>query len=226
MTVDNILEEIKKAERIVILTHENPDGDAIGSSLAMYKTLEKMGKQADLIIPEVPRVFNFLPGIDKIKKEGSNEPYDLAIALDAATLKMLNGWGKYFETAKVKIVIDHHGTNTMYGDINFVNPDAPACAQIMLVILENFGIEITKEIEKKYAKKTNALILCAQYKPFDFLCKVLEFVCIEKKVKLPQNIIQDLRKTALAREIFCSEREIDELFTKCDLTNKNKLYTI
>ncbi len=104
--------------------------------------------------------------------------------------------------------------------------EAVVLTPLQAAALNSRGIEITKEIEKKYAKKTNALILCAQYKPFDFLCKVLEFVCIEKKVKLPQNIIQDLRKTALAREIFCSEREIDELFTKCGLTNKNKLYTI
>ena len=146
MTLDNIFEEIKKAEKIVILTHENPDGDAIGSSLAMYKALVKMGKAPDLIIPEFPRVFNFLPEADKIKKVGSNEPYDLAIALDVAALKMLNGWSNYFETAKIKIVIDHHGTNTMYGDINFVNPDAPAVAQVLIHIIEYFGVEIDKEI--------------------------------------------------------------------------------
>ena len=146
MTLDNILEEIKKAERIVILTHENPDGDAIGSSLAMYKALINMGKTPDLIIPELPRIFNFLPDADKIKKQGSSEPYDLAIALDVATIKMLNGWANYFETAKVKIVIDHHGTNTMYGDINFVNPDAPAAAQVLIHIIEHLGIEIDREI--------------------------------------------------------------------------------
>lgn len=146
MTLDNILEEIKKAEKIVILTHENPDGDAIGSSLAMYMALERMGKKPDIIIPELPRIYNFLPCVDKIKKQGLNEPYDLAIALDAATIKMLNGWANYFETAKMKIVIDHHGTNTMYGDINFVNPDSPAAAQVLIHIIEYFGVEIDKEI--------------------------------------------------------------------------------
>ena len=94
MTLDNILEEIKKAKKIVILTHENPDGDAVGSSLAMYMTLVKMGKEPDLIIPELPRVFRFLPNADKIKTEGSEEPYDLAISLDSATIKMLNGLEK------------------------------------------------------------------------------------------------------------------------------------
>lgn len=146
MTLDNMLEEIKNANSIIILTHENPDGDAIGSSLAMYMALKQMGKTPDLIIPEFPRTFKFLPCADEVKKEGKSEAYDLAIAVDCATIKMLNGWANYFEEARTKIVIDHHGTNTMYGDINFVNPDAPAAAQVLITIFESFGIEITKEI--------------------------------------------------------------------------------
>lgn len=145
-TLDNILEEINKAQTIVILTHENPDGDAIGTALALYNALKKYGKTPDIIIPEYPNIFRFLPGTDEIKVESNIEKYDLAISVDCATIKMLNGFAKYFENAKMKISIDHHGTNTMYGDINYVNPDAPACAQIMLVILEHFKIEISKEI--------------------------------------------------------------------------------
>ena len=68
MTLDDILEQINQAEKIVILTHENPDGDAIGSSLAMYHALKDYGKNPDLVIPEHPRVFDCLPGIIEIKK--------------------------------------------------------------------------------------------------------------------------------------------------------------
>ncbi len=146
MTLDNILEEIKKANSIVILTHENPDGDAIGSSLAMYIALKSMGKKSDIIIPDMPRIYNFLPEADKIIKQSDIEQYDLAIVLDCATVKMLNGFSKYFENSKVKVTIDHHGTNTMYGDFNYINPDSPACAQILITVLEYFGVKITKEI--------------------------------------------------------------------------------
>lgn len=145
-TLDNILEEINKAETIVILTHENPDGDAIGSSLALYNSLKQIGKNPDVIIPEYPRTFEFLPGADEIKKESDVEKYDLAISVDCATIKMLNGFVKYFEDAKTRISIDHHSTNTMFGDLNYVSPDAPACAQILLVVLEYFKVDITKEI--------------------------------------------------------------------------------
>ena len=112
----------------------------------MYHALKAYGKNPDIIIPEHSKVFNCLPGIEEIKTKTDVEHYDLAIALDCATIKMLNGFSNYFENAKVKVSIDHHGTNTMFGDYNYVNPDSPACSQILLVILEYFGIEITKDI--------------------------------------------------------------------------------
>ncbi len=147
MTLDNIKEEIKNAGKIVILTHESPDGDAIGSSLAMYNALKQLNKQVDLIIPEYPETFSFLAGAEEIKKQGEeDEKYDLAIALDAADIKRLNGFAKYFENAKVTINIDHHGSNKMFADYNFVNPDAPACCQILILVLEYLGVTITKEI--------------------------------------------------------------------------------
>lgn len=146
MTLDNILEEINKAEKIVIVVHENPDGDAIGSALAMKLALKQLNKNADVIIPIFPQTFAFLPEAEEIKKESDVEKYDLAIALDCASEKQINGCSRYFDNAKVKISIDHHSTNTMYADFNYVNQDAPACAQLLLVVFSYFNLEVTKEI--------------------------------------------------------------------------------
>lgn len=146
MTLDNIIEEINKAESIAILTHENPDGDAIGSSLALYNGLKQIGKAADIIIPEYPKVFNFLHNSKEVKKEGQNKRYDLAIALDCGDIKRLNGFAKYFDDANTRISIDHHSANTMFADYNFVNPTAPACAQILVIVLQSLGVQIDKEI--------------------------------------------------------------------------------
>ncbi len=145
-TLDEILKEIKKAEDIIILTHNNPDGDAIGSSLAVYSTLKAAGKNVEVVIPKMPRLFEFLPCADEVKKEASKEEYDLAISLDCATIKLLNGWANYFENAKTKIVIDHHSTNDMYGDLNYVELGAPACCQVLYVLFNYFNIKITPEI--------------------------------------------------------------------------------
>lgn len=145
MTLDNIKEEIQRAEKIIILTHETPDGDAIGSALAMNLALKTLGKNTDVIITEFPKVFDFLPSRKEVKEKSDIERYDLAIALDCADLKRLIG-KEYFENAKQTIVIDHHGSNNMYGDINFVNPVSPACCEILVGIFEYLDIEIDKEI--------------------------------------------------------------------------------
>lgn len=145
MTLDEILEEIKLAKNIIILTHESPDGDAIGSSLAMKLALEELGKKADVIVPEIPRLYKFLPAIDQVKKESDIKKYELAISVDCADLKRIAG-KEYFENAKKTIVIDHHGSNNMYGDLNYVNPVSPACCEILACIFDYFQIDITKEI--------------------------------------------------------------------------------
>ena len=146
MTLDEILEEIKNAEKIVILTHESPDGDAVASSLSMMHALKQLDKQADVIIPEYPRDFKFLPEADKIKSESEIKEYDLAIGVDCADLKRLVGGKEYFETAKKTIEIDHHSVNGMYADLNYVDPVSPACCQVLIGMFEYFGIEINKDL--------------------------------------------------------------------------------
>ena len=97
-TLKQIYEEIKEANSIVILSHENPDGDAVGTSLALYNALKNFGKEhVDLIIPECPETFMFLPNADQIKKSSDVENYDLAIGIDCSSLQMLCGGNKYFE---------------------------------------------------------------------------------------------------------------------------------
>ena len=118
--LSNIFDEIEKARSIVILTHKNPDGDAMSCSLAFGMMIHK---DVDIVIPNYPKRLNFLPNADKIKRKGENKVYDLAIALDTSEEKRLVGYDEYYKNAKVKINIDHHDTNTFYGDVNYVLPD-------------------------------------------------------------------------------------------------------
>ena len=146
MTLDNILEEIKKAESVVILMHENPDGDAVGSALAMHLALKQLGKNSDVLVADYPKEFSFLPAIDVIKNESDVKNYDLAITVDCATMKLLNGYVDYFNNANSTIVIDHHSSNAMYGDLNYVDQDAPACCQLLIVLFKYLKIVVTKEM--------------------------------------------------------------------------------
>ena len=146
MTLDEILEEIKKAETIVVLSHESPDGDAVSSSLSVMHAIEQLGKNVDVIIPEYPKDFKFLPGTEKILINGKEENYDLAISVDCTDIKRLAGGKEYFEPAKRTIQIDHHSVNAMFADLNYVDPVAPACCQVLIGMFEYYGINITKEI--------------------------------------------------------------------------------
>lgn len=113
----------------------------------MYHAVRQLGKDADIVIPSIPKTFKFLPGAEEIKEEGRKDfIYDLGISLDCTDIKRLKGFEEYYENAKVKISIDHHGTNTMYADYNFVEPTSPACAQVLLLVLDNLGVKIDKNI--------------------------------------------------------------------------------
>lgn len=194
MTLDKILEEIKKAETIVILAHEGPDGDAIGSSLAVSLAIQSLGKNADVIIPEHSKTFDFMPGIKNLKESSNVEKYDLAIALDCADSKILEGYSEYFEKANMRIVIDHHGSNTMYGDINFVDPVAPACCQILIGMFKYLGIELSKDmatcIMTGIVTDTGGFCHNATSETFEFAAEIL---------RLGVNVSEIFRRTLHTR---------------------------
>ena len=147
MTLDDILVEINNAETFIILTHENPDGDAIGSSIAVCLALQNMGKKAEILLKEYPANFTFLPGIENIKKEATLEKYDMAIAVDCPDIKRVSSiYHEYFESANVKVEFDHHARNTMFADYNIVDQASPACAQTLVSSFEYLNIDITKDI--------------------------------------------------------------------------------
>ena len=146
MTLDDILVELKNAKTIVILTHESPDGDAISSSLSVMHALAQFGKNADVVIPEHAKDFDFLPGADQILNNGKEEQYDLAISVDCTDLKRLAGGKEYFETAKKTVEIDHHSVNAMFADYNYVDPVSPSCCQVLIAMFGYYGVETTKEI--------------------------------------------------------------------------------
>ena len=148
MTLDEVIKQIDLANEILVLAHEQPDGDAIGSSFAMALALKNMGKNVDIFMKNIPRNFDFLPGRENVKQEPIEDKiYDLVIVLDCSSLDRLNKeYLPFFEDAKYKIEIDHHNKNTMFADLNIVNHVSPATCQILVSSFEYMGIELTKEI--------------------------------------------------------------------------------
>lgn len=151
-----ILEEIKKANNILINVHRNPDLDSLGSATAMYQALIKMGKKVTLVCPhEIPENFRFLKGADKVEvidfmnfKNFINlTNSDLFIILDSGSYDIVTG-SKEIELPDVKkIVIDHHKTNNWENYIyKLLDIKASSTAEIIYKLLLDWGTEIDQEI--------------------------------------------------------------------------------
>ena len=124
-----VLDAVQEAKQIHIIAHVNPDADTIGSQLAVYHALKSMGKCVFMHNRDVaPYICRYLPAVHEISHgEIPNEiaSSDLVIAVDAGSMGRLGMDSAYFE-GKTLMNIDHHASNTLYGDINVV--DARYCA--------------------------------------------------------------------------------------------------
>lgn len=143
----NQLEElIKNSKKILIVSHINPDGDAIGSVSSMYTTIyDNFKKKSDiLVIGHLPNCYKSLPNIDKAEfKFNDSMVYDLVITLDVASLDRLSNAKILFDKAVQTINIDHHKTNNGFGDINVVSPEASSTGEVLLGIYNEQNWEIS-----------------------------------------------------------------------------------
>lgn len=147
-TFKEIIEVINQNQSFVILSHIRPDGDAIGSTIALGSTLEAMGKDVSYINEDgVPESLAFLSGSDKIiKATGELLEVDVAIAVDCANKPRLGDNSlKMAEAAKLWINIDHHKSNPSYGDLNHVDSNSPATGQILYQMITELGLTLTDE---------------------------------------------------------------------------------
>lgn len=143
--LDSIIEIISKAEKVGIFAHVSPDGDAIGSSLALYLGLKQLKKEVEVVADDYSNCFNFLPLIDEVKKKGTGD-YDVAIALDCASRPRLFDSENSFVSSRVTVAIDHHASNTYFADYNYVEENSPATCMTLVKILKRLNINITKSI--------------------------------------------------------------------------------
>ena len=145
-----ILEEIKKAKRILVNCHRSPDSDAVGSALALSGILGNMGKEVLIICPgEVPEDLKFLNGSDKIKRvDFANfnfSDYDLFLVIDSSSYNMVSGSKGLPQPDIPLIVIDHHFSNDNFGDINLVDDSITSTGELLFRLFEDWGVEIDKD---------------------------------------------------------------------------------
>lgn len=145
---DKAVEEIRKGNKFLVVSHVSPEGDAVGSLLGVALALRSIGKDATAYLEDpVPDLFKFLPGADTVVHSLDGEgPFDATFAVDCGQRERL---GKGFVELKYPgtvVNIDHHATNDRFGDVNVIVPDASAAGELVYDLCKAAGIPINKEI--------------------------------------------------------------------------------
>jgi len=135
---------IREGERFLVCSHAGPDGDAVGSMLAMGVLLQQLGKHADLVSADrVPVVFRGLPGAEKIQKAlRVHGPYDAAILLecDGVGRTRLQGLEKFYQ-----VNIDHHASGVEFADLNWIDHEAACVGEMVYRLYKAAGVALTRD---------------------------------------------------------------------------------
>jgi bifunctional oligoribonuclease and PAP phosphatase NrnA len=144
-----VAETIRSHDRFLIVTHENPDGDALGSLLAMKLALDSLGKDSEMYLygeAPLPREYAFMP-LNGLRRD---PPADAAervlLALDCANEQRLGPDSTLLERAALTVDVDHHHDNTRFGDVNLIVADASSTGEILRDLLAQLEVELTPEI--------------------------------------------------------------------------------
>lgn len=137
----------RSRDRFLIACHENPEGDAIGSELALALALRKMGKTATVLNADpVPGNLTFLPGADTVVHEGDGGDYEVAVVVDCGSPERTGRIQGELAKCPVLVNIDHHRTNGACGDFCLVDPEAAATGLLVYRVLGAMGAPIDREV--------------------------------------------------------------------------------
>ncbi len=147
--VGEILKYIDRSSSVLVTTHARCDGDAIGSLLAFGRFLRKLGKKVDMVVDDpVPAQYGFLPGVEQVRigPESVGKDYDLVVALDSASLDRIEGIAGALPRGVPIVNMDHHGSNTRFGALNWVDVGSAAVGEMIFDVIasreELFDCEI------------------------------------------------------------------------------------
>lgn len=141
----DLIAALRAGQRFVVASHQRPDGDAIGSAMAMALALRAMGKDATVVFDAAPPVFlQPFPGVDGIQLTTRvAAPYDAALIMECSELSRTGVAGL---DQSLVINIDHHPGNTGYGAINWIDESAAACGEMVCTLVDALGMPLTREM--------------------------------------------------------------------------------
>ncbi len=151
-TASEVAAALRPAERVLILSHQHPDGDTLGGGLALADMLEQLGKTVTLTCrDDIPRPFQFLPGIERIQRDCLLGTYDAICIVDCGDLRRTGLADRIREFTRLRgriINIDHHQRNDLHklAALNYVAFDASSASELVFHLTEALGTELTEDI--------------------------------------------------------------------------------
>ncbi|MDD4335582.1 MAG: bifunctional oligoribonuclease/PAP phosphatase NrnA [Desulfotomaculaceae bacterium] len=145
----DIAAALKRAESVVVCGHVMPDGDSLGSVLALGLTLESMGKKVTMAGPDPsPAIYDFLPGLDKYRVGlPSDIGFDTLVILDCSAPERLGpGFQGLLSGETDIIILDHHAGSSCFGKYRYVDPAAAAVGEIIYDLIIEMGLEINRDV--------------------------------------------------------------------------------
>ena len=142
-----VLSAVQAADSVLLFCHVSPDGDTLGSALALKLRLTAMGKSVRLLVDgEVPSNLAFLSRVGAVEgPEAAAGAADLALAVDVSCKERLGACAPAFFAAARTAVVDHHSSNPGFAQIDWVDGDAPATAVLVYRLLEAMGGALSRE---------------------------------------------------------------------------------
>jgi len=145
--IETICRLLREKDRFLIACHENPEGDAIGSELALALALRKMGKTATVLNADpVPANLAFLPGADSVVFEEDGARYEVAVVVDCGSPERTGRVQAELSKCRLLVNIDHHKTNGEVGEYTLVDPEAAATGMLVYRVLVAMGFEIDYDV--------------------------------------------------------------------------------
>jgi phosphoesterase RecJ-like protein len=143
-----IADALQRHDRFLVVTHENPDGDALGSLLALSLALRQLGKDAVMYLPgqtPLPQEYAFMPLDDLVREPPDDAAERVLLAVDCAKEDRI-GDETVLSAAPLVLDIDHHHDNTRFGDLNLIVADASSTGEVLRDVFAELGVELTPEL--------------------------------------------------------------------------------
>jgi phosphoesterase RecJ-like protein len=144
-----VAEALRSHDRFLLITHENPDGDALGSILATKLALEQLGKDAVMVQQgeaPLPAEYGFLELGELLRRPPDDAAERVLVAVDCANERRIGPDPSLLEGARLRVVIDHHHDNTRFGDVNLVVAEASSTAEVLVDVFRALGVVLTPEL--------------------------------------------------------------------------------